>query len=587
MRKSTRRFVFGTDHGPAYAMQTEEKKVPVHIPEPPTKSEQEQEAEAEIGAETQLPPPTARKPKASRRRAAADAKRTVNGDVTEPDGNDAVQPPTIETSVEPPDVEAAPPPPIIPTLDIGNSHDTQTEAPRDLTADTTFIKRENPISSVEWSPADPRVLFTGGPNESGLHKIETTPSVLENLETRYEDVSLPLGATGKFEVERFCWTAAGEAVVAVSEGGSANWMNRPRTRLVRITNWGEDVQVLGPISGIVFSLQYQPVSQLLLCICGLDDKSIIHVWRLTSSGSELICRKRPVGSSDQPVTKLYDAAWIAETEFIVCGDCELQIYDTKEGLEFMTQPQLPETPNGAPKAQRKAWSRLRYDPVTEWAAVVDSNDGAMLNGAVYHLTAERRKEQSDHLENWLSSPIPRRADSGTAEEPHEVTDFQWQPIPNKSSYNALEQDRLLALSTIVGDVELYGVRQHPHTDGAALEQDEIIFAITRLKTFSMGNMYTAAAFTFSPDGFLIAAAGFDAVFIWRTDDNSRRGPRAHWKWKAHSEQNGVANGTSREVAVWVAPQNEEDFDWPQSLQWDADGKKLAFGVNDRVAIIRL
>ena len=506
----------------------------------------------------------------------------------EVDVNDAVQPPTHETSAEPMEVEPPPPPsPVIPTLDIGTSHDTQTEKPRELISDTTFIRRDHPIPVIEWNPEEPQVLFTGGWNQSELFKIENSSPAPEPLETNCEDIILPTGSTGQFEVERFCWTAEGQAVVAVSEGHAPNSIHRPRTRLVRLSNWGADMQILGPISGIVFALQYQPVSQLLLCVCGLDDKSIIHVWRLKSPGPELIGRRRPVGPSEQPA-RVFDAAWISETQFIVCGDCELQVYETKDELQLISQSRPQNSPEGELSASSRIWSRLRYDATTNYAAVVDSNDGAMLTGAVYYPITDPSNTEQDQTRLWPHAPLPARRSLASPTEADEFTDFQWQPLPNKGLHNASTDDRLLGFSTAAGNVELYAVRPTPEADMATADASTTPFSIVALRTFSMGDMYTAAAFAFSPDGFLVAAAGFDSVFIWRTEDSAQRGPRAIWKWKhPHSETNGFVNGNSSESSLWKAPATEDEFEWPQSLQWDGDGRKLAFGVNDRVAIIRL
>jgi transducin (beta)-like 1 len=581
--------VFGDDHGPLFSLQADERKAPIHVPEPPPRFEREQEIGTENGAEVQTPAPRGRRPK---RKSAGTERRAVNGDAMDVDTNDAVQPPTFETSAEPMEIEATPPSPVIPTLDIGTSHDTQTEKPRDLTPDTTFIKRDNPIPIVEWNPDESSILFTGGLNQAELFRIFTAPATDEKLELDSQEVALPAGSTGQFEVERFCWTAEGEAVVAVSEANWKHSQNRPRTRLVRLTNWGADMQVLSPISGIVFSLQYQPESQLLLCVCGLDDKSIIHVWRLTSAGSELVGRKRPIGStqnlSEHPVAKVYDAAWISETRFIVCGDCELQMYETKDDLQLISQPKLPEPKEGGQKPQYKTWSRLRFDTVTSFAAVVDSvDDGAMRHGAIYYPTDEAITTAQGEQLFWPSAALPPRS-SSAPDGDDEFTDFQWQPLLNKAAFNAATDDRLLAFSTAAGNIELYAARRRSLGETSS-GPEAVPFYLAGLRTFSMGDNATAAAFAFSPDGFLIAAAGFDTVMIWRAHDNPRRGPRAIWKWKSNkTHYSSTANGnSSSEEGIWRTPQQEEDSDWPQSLQWDGDGRKLAFGVDNRVAIIRL
>ena len=85
---------------------------------------------------------------------------------------------------------------------------------------------------------------------------------------------------------------------------------------------------------------------------------------------------------------------------------------------------------------------------------------------------------------------------------------------------------------------------------------------------TMGSAVMAMAF--SPDGAFIAGGTNQHVFIWRVDDVNL--PRATW--------------TRGDEAGWRTPQShdsspeEDQF----SLCWDAQGQKLAYGVNSRVRI---
>jgi len=83
---------------------------------------------------------------------------------------------------------------------------------------------------------------------------------------------------------------------------------------------------------------------------------------------------------------------------------------------------------------------------------------------------------------------------------------------------------------------------------------------------TMGSAVMALAFT--PDGAFIAGGTNRHVFIWKADDVNL--PRATW--------------TRGDEVGWRTPQSqvstveEDQF----TLCWDADGQKLAYGVNSRV-----
>jgi transducin (beta)-like 1 len=86
-------------------------------------------------------------------------------------------------------------------------------------------------------------------------------------------------------------------------------------------------------------------------------------------------------------------------------------------------------------------------------------------------------------------------------------------------------------------------------------------------SMTMGSSVVAIAFT--PDGAFIAGGTNSHVFIWKVDDVNL--PRATW--------------TRGDDVGWRTPQSQASVDEDQfMLSWDADGQKLAYGVNSRVSI---
>lgn len=83
---------------------------------------------------------------------------------------------------------------------------------------------------------------------------------------------------------------------------------------------------------------------------------------------------------------------------------------------------------------------------------------------------------------------------------------------------------------------------------------------------TMGSGVAALAFT--PDGAFIAGATAERILIWKVGDVHV--PRASW---ARGSQSGWQTPQSHDSAP------EED---QHSLCWDANGQKLAYGVNGLV-----
>ncbi|PGH26635.1 hypothetical protein AJ80_01764 [Polytolypa hystricis UAMH7299] len=95
----------------------------------------------------------------------------------------------------------------------------------------------------------------------------------------------------------------------------------------------------------------------------------------------------------------------------------------------------------------------------------------------------------------------------------------------------------------------------------------------------LGPSCPALSSAFSPDGYAVAAATHDKLFIW----NAERGgtPMATW-----DVSNGDSKGDNKQDISMNADEPESSsFD--RALSWDSDGKKLALGFGKRMAIVNL
>jgi transducin (beta)-like 1 len=85
-------------------------------------------------------------------------------------------------------------------------------------------------------------------------------------------------------------------------------------------------------------------------------------------------------------------------------------------------------------------------------------------------------------------------------------------------------------------------------------------------SMTMGSAVVAVSFT--PDGAFLAGATSQRVCIWKVDDAHL--PRATW--------------TRGDDVGWRTPQSQQSSPEEDQIMlcWDAEGQKLAYGVNSRV-----
>ena len=132
-----------------------------------------------------------------------------------------------------------------------------------------------------------------------------------------------------------------------------------------------------------------------------------------------------------------------------------------------------------------------------------------------------------------------------------ITSLTWQPLQSVSGFSD-DTERLLASAGEDGAISLWNAR-----------------SLDSKSKFSMTMKSGVVALAFTPDGAFIAGATNQQILIWKVDDVNL--PRASW-----------IRGPE---AGWQTPQShdsapEED---QHSLCWDANGQKLAYGVNGLVS----
>ncbi|EGO56744.1 hypothetical protein NEUTE1DRAFT_123216 [Neurospora tetrasperma FGSC 2508] len=131
-----------------------------------------------------------------------------------------------------------------------------------------------------------------------------------------------------------------------------------------------------------------------------------------------------------------------------------------------------------------------------------------------------------------------------------ITGLLWQPLDREPE----EDERLLASSGEDGAICIWNVR---NADNKA--------------KYSMTMADQIASIAMTPDGTYIAGATADRVLVWKLDDPTV--PYASWNKESHPGWRSPKTGA--EADEILAP----------CLGWDAEGGKLVYGLNSRLAVI--
>ncbi|KAH8687757.1 WD40-repeat-containing domain protein [Tricladium varicosporioides] len=168
--------------------------------------------------------------------------------------------------------------------------------------------------------------------------------------------------------------------------------------------------------------------------------------------------------------------------------------------------------------------------------------------------------------DWQSGLLATASDTGTIDiwdqlgqcqsfNAHQgvITSLIWQPLPFP---HALPENmgRFLASAGEDGAICVWNARMPDSKSKCSMTMSSAVVSLA-----------------FSPDGAFIAGATADRILIWKVDEASL--PRASW---IRSDQAG-----------WRTPMSQDSNtdENSYSLSWDANGQKLAYGVNTSLAVI--
>lgn len=254
---------------------------------------------------------------------------------------------------------------------------------------------------------------------------------------------------------------------------------------------------------------------------------------LTSWDQELHLEDFPTPQDvDGPI---YDVAWSDDDHLYACGDGSVYQCQIDDNVEVFKRFNSGDSQEPWPLLKTTSWSGA---PV----AVVASTSTANI---------------------W----IPTHDISASSAHDGDITAIDIRP---QSTPNATQEEHgslTLATASMDHTVKVWSV----NFDAKELHC---------MRRLYLGESSPALVTAFSPDGYAIATASQRQLFIW----NAERGgtPLATWaapeeekvKGEPNQDQSPTANGSDSTAL-------------DRTLSWDSDGKKLAFGIEQKVRVLLL
>jgi transducin (beta)-like 1 len=409
----------------------------------------------------------------------------------------------------------------ISTLSIGQDAEIQTELIADLARETILVPRSKEpgrlVQHTSWGPANLPVLLAAGKSVLQIHFVDKDAVNESASPVRTGDVPLPVD---DFEITALCWQSAAEITVSVREECSNEIGERMRiNKLIKLTDGGQTSQVISSTAGLVNTLRWNADKELLLSISTDGEKGSIKVWKNDSDSIP--------AWTEFTETAIFDALWISDTAFVVCGIELFKIYEVGETLT--TQRTLD---------TKVTWENVKFDPSSGIIAALGITAAAGAEKQASYLGLL-------HPNDSINLQIHEYPDQYPTD-----LDFRLRTATNALTNGSSVPAVLLATCAMSGAVRIW-------------DANEPFKAVKRLPTTDDTQAWKIA---FSPDGSLLAAAGPDAVTMWNVE--KREVPVACWR-----------------ATDWPSDKWDPSVDGEFSLGWDPDSSRLSIAFANQVRAI--
>ena len=406
-----------------------------------------------------------------------------------------------------------------PTLTNGQSIGVQSDQVAELASETTLLTVPDGkhVMHTAWNPQDPNVLAVAGEALCRIWKLaKRPPASSDPAVDEYHDLLEPFETA---LVTTIAWSPTGEILAMATK-------DTPKATSVQIglvslfSKSGTSIDELPYTDDGIIAFKWSPNGGLLLGIIASGAaESTLVVWEVDNPGTKCYHKLEGV---------VRDAAWVDKAHFVVCGH-DVIAYFVFDGQNITLERVRAEN------EQRHRWSHLRFDSTTKTMAIAAEDESvlAIINS-------------SDELATTFAHE-------------EEITALEYRPTPNPQAFSP-SSPCLLATSALDGKIKLWDA-QRP---------------FNLITTLELGKETPPMAISFTPDGYLVAAANWNRVLIWNPDYTTT--PKASWRGDCGQWQSLATNGHDQDSGI-----GEEDEQIPQhSLSWDADGGKIAYGLRNQV-----
>ncbi|CZS88025.1 hypothetical protein WAI453_000418 [Rhynchosporium graminicola] len=427
-----------------------------------------------------------------------------------------------------------------PPATIGPEQGTQVEKVNELAGETIFLELSKDPSfknvvllQCEFNPRDPSILAAAGTDALArmwtLSRISPSPTPDSASRSESPGKTTAIYAPHHNLLDDGASPSTTVTGLAWSSNGAVIAVSSEPIEdgTARIEFWHSDGQHFASFNGFdspVVCLRWNPLNTVCLGLSAHEDS-------IQDTKSTVISIMQPALEQaikyHIPNHSLHDqpleATWTGDGEFFVCGGDLLQEFVCADGT--ITPGRKFEVADG------EILSKISYDPRSRLLATASESGTISI------------RDPSGQCKSF-------NAHQGL------ITSLTWQPLQTPEGL-ADDTERYLASAGEDGAISLWNVLSTDTTSKSSM---------------TVGSAVVALAF--SPDGAFIAGGANDKILIWKSDDPTA--PRAVWTrgdelgWRTPQSHNSGSD-----------EQSEDQF----SLCWDAEGRKLAYGVNSRLAVI--
>ncbi|EFQ97382.1 hypothetical protein MGYG_00422 [Nannizzia gypsea CBS 118893] len=429
--------------------------------------------------------------------------------------------PTVEPGIDADgDIGMSAPPTPVYTLTNGQSVGVQIAPPKaiDLTTNAVLldIGAKNHVMKTAWRPGDSLLFGASAESYCGLWKLtgqrSSTAPGHEVLTSTANVTAMEWGPSGKTL-----------AVATYSDFEGTVVLYSPQ---------GKMVKSLPCMPGLISGLRWSGNGDRIIFTVSDGSQSKLLMWDKEISATEYINSQIIDGA-------IYEVLWVEDEEVYACGDGAVYQFRITNEIE------LSETFRWDEYAQ-EPWTLIKS---TQWkeSSVVATVSTSATTSNIWIPSHDIKVESAHH---------------GI------ITSLEFRPLPKPHSgpqalVNGTGKDPALILATSSMDetLKIWSIDCTSKTASC----------VHRL---FLGPSLPALSSAFSPDGYAIAAASQDKLFIW----NAERGgtPMASWP----IPKDGSKDESSPDETSGNTNGIQSALDRP--LSWDGDGKKLALGFGNTV-----